>query len=69
MAVDVSTSPSFTAGIPKPLFEAPILAGFINDQHRWQVAPDGNRFLLTTTPKTDIPPITVMLNWTTDLRK
>ena len=40
MAVDITTSPSFQAGIPKPLFTMPPNAG------AWDVTADGKRFLV-----------------------
>jgi Tol biopolymer transport system component len=63
MAVDVKTTTTFSLGAPKELFEAPIQPGYTNDQHRWQVTPDGKQFLLFTYPENRSTPITVTVNW------
>ena len=46
MAVPVNVRPTFSNGPPVALFDAPVQPGYTNDGHRWQVAPDGKRFLL-----------------------
>jgi len=71
MAVDVTTTPVFKAGTPKPLFTAPIWAGarFVS---RYDVTADGKKFLITTVPEENpavITPITVELNWEAGLKK
>jgi Tol biopolymer transport system component len=64
MAVDVSTSPTFKAGIPQALFERaviPVAVTFL-----WDVSADGKRFLLDTfgaETAAASAPITVVLNW------
>ncbi|MCE5308556.1 MAG: hypothetical protein LLG20_13035, partial [Acidobacteriales bacterium] len=71
MATPVTTGSSFKAGVPKPLFQAPIYttmdaAGAWN----WDVAPDGQRFLINRKPEGNLsPPITVVLNWQEVLKK
>ena len=71
MSVEVETNPAFKAGAPKALFDAPIEAGYTNDGHRWQIAPDGKRFLaLAITPGENLSTlITVALNWEAGLKK
>ncbi len=73
MAVDVSTAPMFRAAVPKPLFTAPILgAGFIGNVFRYDVTPDGKRFLINSVSEIsagEATPITVVLNWPSLLRK
>jgi len=68
MAVEVNTDgPQLSASIPKPLFEADFLPGFSNSIY----APtaDGQRFLaVTTIEQQAISPITVVTNWTSDLK-
>jgi len=61
----------FRAGVPKALFEAPIFAGGdILSGHDWDVASDGNRFLIAADPaERAAAPITVVLNWMEALRK
>ena len=69
MAVDVSTSPAFKAGIPQALFERTILPDDRN--FRWDVTADGKRFLLNTVEaetSTSSSPITVVLNWQAGLK-
>jgi hypothetical protein len=74
MAVDVSTNPVFKLGVPKPLFVASILGG-ATARHviRYDVAADGSRFLINAVPPEarTLPeaPITVVLNWTTLLKR
>jgi eukaryotic-like serine/threonine-protein kinase len=64
MAVDVSTTGVFQAGIPKPLFKVPTGVIF------WDVTPDGKRFLLPA-PSAASPAaaLTVVLNWEALLKK
>ena len=66
MAADITTSPSFQAGIPKPLFTMPAGVG------TWDVTADGKRFLaampLQSQQNTNTP-ITVVLNWEAALKK
>jgi hypothetical protein len=44
--VNVKTMPTFDAGPAWKLFDAPIQTGYVNDNHRWQISPDGQRFLV-----------------------
>jgi Tol biopolymer transport system component len=75
MAVDVvATSPVLQAGIPKLLFQAPVFSGGASamgmDVFRWDVAPDGKRFLINTAAAPAVSePVTVVLNWTAGLKK
>jgi Tol biopolymer transport system component/tRNA A-37 threonylcarbamoyl transferase component Bud32 len=65
MAVDITTSPSFQAGIPKPLFTMPANAG------PWDVTADGKRFLAIMplqAQQNANTPITVVLNWEAGLK-
>ncbi|HEY6904954.1 MAG TPA: hypothetical protein VI216_11650, partial [Candidatus Acidoferrales bacterium] len=64
MAVEVSTSGVFQAGVPKPLFRVP--AGLVF----WDVSSDGKRFLLPApSAATSATPFTVVLNWQAALKK
>ena len=64
MAVPISVRPTFSNGAPVALFDAPIQAGYTSDSHRWQVAPDGQRFLLLIDAGQDqAPPLDVVVNW------
>jgi eukaryotic-like serine/threonine-protein kinase len=69
MTVPVNTSSVFQAGIPKPLFKVP--AGV----YLWDVSPDGKRFIMAAPSAASasvLPPspkYTVVLNWTSLLKK
>jgi len=72
MSVEVSTSPSFKAANPKPLFAALLSAGSGagSQTHTWGIAPDGQRFLLNVEAEnTASAPMTVVLNWQAGLKK
>ncbi len=72
MAVDVSTTPDFHAGVPKVLFAVPpafmrlsSTPGILGD-----VAPDGQRFLFALPPeKNGRDEFSVILNWTEKLKR
>ena len=65
MAVDVSTSGVFQAGVPKALFKVPPGVLF------WAVSSDGKRFLMPAPSGANAssPPFTVVLNWQAGLKK
>jgi eukaryotic-like serine/threonine-protein kinase len=65
MAVSVEVTPTFTAGIPKALFQSLGLpVGTIGLVDPFEVSPDGQRFLLTPQSQADIAePLTVVINW------
>jgi hypothetical protein len=66
MAVEVSTSGSFQAGVPKTLFKVP--AGV----SAWDVSSDGKRFLMVVPSAARAatqPKFTVVLNWQTALNR
>jgi serine/threonine protein kinase/Tol biopolymer transport system component len=68
MAVDVKTGSGFAAGTPKPLFRTRIKSLDIGFQY--DVSPDGQRFLVNTLPEGEQrDEITVVQNWTAELRK
>jgi eukaryotic-like serine/threonine-protein kinase len=69
MKVNVTLTPAFSAGAPEKLFEAPIDGSYTGDNHRWQVSPDGQRFLLQTFPDSRAVPIRVIVNWPALLEK
>ena len=70
MTVPVSMRPTFSHGAPTALFDAPVQAGYTSDSHRWQVAPDGKRFLLLVNAGTEqAPPLDVIVNWPALLKK
>lgn len=63
MSVDVKPGPSF--GVPRELFPVPIYGSGANStsQTRWDVSPDGQRFLFNTISSDASAPMTVVLNW------
>ena len=70
MAVPVNLRPTFSNGAPTALFDAPIQPAYTADSHRWQVAPDGKRFLLLVNGgKGEAPPLDVVVNWPALLKK
>jgi len=69
MATDVSIGPAFKPGVTKPLFAAPIQnSDDTIDSFRWDVTTRGDRFLIDTAATTS-EPVTVVLNWTSALKK
>ena len=67
MAVDVTTTPSFSAGSPRVLFEGQ----FIGGSRTYDVAPDGQRFLVVRPSEQEAAAtqINVVLNWFEELRR
>ncbi|MBV9498913.1 MAG: protein kinase [Acidobacteriaceae bacterium] len=64
MAVDVSTSPVFRAGIPQPLFQTEMVdTGIRTGPMSWDITPDGKRFLIITATASDTSSLNVVLNW------
>jgi Tol biopolymer transport system component len=70
MAAPISVQPTFSNGPPVALFDAPVQPGFTADSHRWQVAPDGTRFLLLVyAANNQTTPLDVIVNWLPLLKK
>jgi serine/threonine protein kinase/Tol biopolymer transport system component len=68
MAVDVTTSPAFSAGEPKVLFDW--ATGLKPGISLWDVTPDGKRFFVAVTvPDSLQAPFNVVLNWPALLNK
>jgi Tol biopolymer transport system component/tRNA A-37 threonylcarbamoyl transferase component Bud32 len=66
MAVEVSTSGVFQAGVPKPLFKTP------RGVEYWDISADGKRFLMaapSVAATVAQPSFTVVLNWQAGLKK
>ncbi len=70
MAVDVKIQAStFEAGVPRPLFQTRVV-GYPNPRNVYDVSADGQRFLfITPLEETVSAPITVVANWTADLKR
>ena len=69
MAVEVDgSSDTFEARVPRPLFEPRV--GAISGDSPYDVAADGRRFLVKVLVEETVPaPVTVVLNWTADLKR
>jgi eukaryotic-like serine/threonine-protein kinase len=72
MAVDIAHEPAFKASVPSALFQLPVGQIGHNEQAArvfgWDVAPDGKRVLIDM-GTTSSEPMTVVLNWTAELKK
>ena len=61
---------SFHSSVPKELFSAPVPSGYSNDSHRWQLSPDGKRFLVMIPPSgSAIAYLDVIVNWESLLKQ
>jgi Tol biopolymer transport system component len=70
MAVEIAIVPSFRAGVPKVLFQAPPVALPLPVFRQWDMASDGKRFLfITPSAASAQAPFTVVLNWQVLLKK
>ena len=68
MRVEITTAPSFDAGIPEPLFDIPLAA--IVARNRFLFAPDDGRILAVTATGAEAAlPSTVVLDWAAALRE
>ena len=69
MAVDIKTdSSTFEVGAPKALFQTR-LPGYPNPRNYYDVSADGQRFRINNLPKeVTSTPISVVINWTNDLK-
>jgi len=64
MAVEVKADGSnFEPGVPKLLFESETVGG------AFDVSRDGQRFLIPVPVEGSSDPITVVMNWTADLKR
>ncbi|MBA2525783.1 MAG: serine/threonine-protein kinase [Pyrinomonadaceae bacterium] len=69
MAVDVKLGATFEAGVPKALFGTRVLTLTDNFRNHYAVTADGQRFLINSNvEETSIAPISVVVNWTADLK-
>jgi len=68
MSVEVSTHPAFQTGIPRSLFATDLVdTGIRSGPMSWDVAADGNRFLIIADSSTDSS-LSVVLNWQAGLK-
>lgn len=69
MAVDVRLGATFEAGAPKALFGTRVLTLTVFRNH-YAVSADGQRFLINSTIEETSPtPISVVMNWTRELKR
>ncbi len=66
VAVAITTSPSFSVGAAKRLFEDQ--SAFAGRGHQYDVAADGQRFVLVETLEEPTPVIRVVQNWFAEFR-
>jgi serine/threonine-protein kinase len=72
MAVDVSTTPTFTPGQPKPLFEDNFVSTQGGSHTAYDVMPDGRSFLAVIESAADTSTVTsvpIVLEWFADLKR
>ena len=51
-------------------FDAAVVPNYTSDSHRWQLSPDGQRFLvLVDAGGSQAPPLDVVVNWSELLTK
>jgi Tol biopolymer transport system component/predicted Ser/Thr protein kinase len=67
MAVETNTKANFSAGTPKVLFEGHYAT--YNTMPAYDVTPDGQHFLLAKTAEQGPQEISVVLNWTEELKQ
>ena len=61
-------SGSLEFGIPRALFTIPVALATPDDTYTYDVTADGQRFLaLAPAADAEAPPMTVILNWQTEL--
>lgn len=70
MAVPVETGAKFDAGTPAALFQANPREMFATSEiYAYDVSNDGQKFLINTQLKTEMTPMSVVLNWASKLNK
>ena len=71
MAVDLSTTPDFYAGVPQLLFERTLFGSIYDFIPRFDLAPDGERFVAVREGPTKRTPneIRVVENWFDEVRR
>jgi Tol biopolymer transport system component len=70
MAVEINTKPVFQAGTPHALFQTDMVdTGIRTGPISWDLAPNGNRFLIISEVSSDASSLSVALNWRAALTK
>lgn len=68
MSVDITTSPKFESSVPRQLFQTNIKN--LQQGLCYAATADGQRFLVNTYVQSNNPsPMTIVLNWTSDLKR
>jgi len=67
MGVDVNLQPSFEVGAPKLLFQTTIAR--YEAPNRYAVSRDGQRFLINSAVEEVSHTMTVVLNWTVEIKR
>ena len=69
MAVDVMLGATFEAGVPKALFGTRIFS-LTDFRNHYVATADGQRFLISSTiEETDANPMSIVVNWSADLKR
>ena len=63
MSVPVTSSAPWRSGRPVPLFRAPVAGDLTRYRNRYQVAANGQRFLLDSVVKDGSQDVTLVVNW------
>ena len=69
MSVAVKAGASFEPGTPKQLFKTRMLTGMVQSGIEYDVTADGQRFLIGTIVGEGALPVSVILNWTAEVKK
>jgi eukaryotic-like serine/threonine-protein kinase len=69
MAVPITVGAALTPGPPAVLFETHLLDTTLTSSSQYDVAPDGQRFLMNVAKQTAAVPVTVVLNWPSSLKR
>ena len=71
MAVTINAGANFEIGKPEPLFQTHLtISGIVDDRNNYIPTPDGQRFLVNElTESQNTQPMTVVLNWSSELKK
>ena len=69
MAVPVTAGAALQPGPATVLFETHLLDSPLTAASQYDVAPDGQRFLMAVTKQTAEVPVTVVLNWPSSLKR
>jgi hypothetical protein len=70
MAVEIVTDPVFKAGEPRRLFDVNSLSVGGSPGYRYDVAPDGRKFLFRVSGADTLhAPVTFVANWPSALKK